>query len=103
MKYIVDIDGTICKKNESGDYTFCEPYRERIAFFNSLVEQGHEVVYYTARGSVSGRDWTKETMDQFIEWGVQCSAVIHGKMPYDVWIDDKAVNADEFFQRLGIE
>jgi CMP-N,N'-diacetyllegionaminic acid synthase len=103
MKYVVDIDGTICKKNEDGDYTFCEPFRDRIAFFNGLVAQGHEVVYYTARGSVSGRDWQRETTEQFHEWGVQHNGLLFGKMPYDVWIDDKAMNADEFFKSQGIE
>ena len=98
MKYIVDIDGTICKKNETGDYTFAEPFRDRIAFFNKLHEDGHEIVYYTGRGSTTGRDWSRETYEQLHEWGATYTTVMFGKVPYDLWIDDKAVNSDAFFE-----
>jgi len=37
MKYIVDIDGTICTKVTDGDYNKAEPIRKRINFTNFKI------------------------------------------------------------------
>jgi len=42
MKYLVDIDGTICN-NTFGDYQNAQPFVDRIAHFNNLFDQGHEI------------------------------------------------------------
>ena len=56
MKYVFDIDGTICK--EEGDVISRKPYIERINKINKLYDEGHEIVYMTARGLKSGRGET---------------------------------------------
>ena len=56
MKYVFDIDGTICK--EEGDVISRKPYIERINKINNLYDEGHEIVYMTARGLKSGRGET---------------------------------------------
>jgi hypothetical protein len=96
MKLIVDIDGTICQ-NTQGDYESAAPFRERIAHLNALFDGGHEVHYWTARGSVSGKDWSALTRLQLQEWGVRYSSLRLGKPAYDIWVDDKATHADSFF------
>ena len=53
MKYVIDIDGTICK--EVGEVIGREPYMDRIAKINKLYDEGHTIVFYTARGLISGR------------------------------------------------
>lgn len=96
MKYIVDIDGTICN-NTNGDYANARPYLNRIQHFNQLLEQGHEIHYWTARGSSSGLDWTALTLQQLADWGAKYTTANTGKPIYDQWIDDKAINVEHYF------
>ena len=96
MKYICDIDGTICT-NTQGHYDQAEPYMDRIALMNRLYDAGHEVHYWTARGSGSGKDWTELTHQQLRDWGCKYTTLKLGKPSYDVWIDDKAFEAHLFF------
>lgn len=96
MIYIVDIDGTICTNTE-GDYQFAEPLVERIDLMNRLFDKGHEIHYWTARGSSSGKDWTQLTHQQLRDWGCKYTSLKLGKPSYDAWIDDKAINSEEFF------
>ena len=62
MKYAFDIDGTICTnrdtvRKETGDenisYLDMEPFQERIDYINSLYDEGHYILMWTGRGSVS--------------------------------------------------
>ncbi len=95
-KFIIDIDGTICQ-NTYGEYHLAEPIKERIDFFNELFDEGHEIIYWTARGGNSGKDWSELTQTQLNNWGVKRTELRMNKPAYDVWIDDKAFNADHFF------
>ena len=97
MKYIIDIDGTICTST-NGDYQSAEPFLERIAHFNKLFDEGNEVHYWTARGSNTGIDWTTLTKQQLANWQVKNTSIKLGKPAYDVWIDDKAINAETYFE-----
>lgn len=94
--YIVDIDQTICYSQES-DYVNAEPDRVRISKINSLYDAGHTVIYWTARGAQSGKDWREFTVRQLQGWGCKYSEVRFGKPHYDVWIDDKAMNSEAYF------
>jgi hypothetical protein len=94
---MVDIDGTICT-NTRGDYPTAKPYALRIAYLNSLFDEGHEIHYWTARGANTGVDWTFLTRQQLKTWDVKYTSVNVGKPAYDIWIDDKAINADIFFK-----
>lgn len=96
MKYIVDVDGTICN-NTYGDYQNAQPILSRIEYFNKLYDDGHEIHYWTARGGNSGVDWTILTQQQFENWQVKHTSLKLGKPTYDVWIDDKAFNSEEYF------
>jgi predicted AAA+ superfamily ATPase len=93
--YLIDIDGTICNTKNS-EYLKSEPIFENIVKFNKLFEQGHEVHYWTARGINSGKKHDILTYEQLNRWGVQYSSINIGKPHYDHWIDDKAINPDEF-------
>ena len=63
MIYYVDIDGTICQ-NTQGKYDQAIPNLERIDKINELYDAGHTIVYWTARGSNTGIDWTELTKKQ---------------------------------------
>lgn len=90
MKYIVDIDNTICPQSTNSDYTDAAPWLEHIAVINKLYEEGHEIHYWTSRGSRTGKDWSEFTKQQLSDWGCKFSSVSCGKPHYDVWIDDKS-------------
>lgn len=100
MRYMVDIDGTICH-SPSSDYRESKPIFERIKAMNALFDEGHEIHYWTARGQASGRDWSSFTRDQLEDWGCKYTSLSFNKPQYDIWIDDKAVNSETYFARLG--
>ena len=54
MRYVVDIDGTICDPGDTDAtrYTDATPIRSRIDKINKLYDDGHYIVYLTARGMV---------------------------------------------------
>ena len=96
MIIFVDIDETICNtpgnKTQARDYSLAKPIQENINKVNSLYDNGHKIIYWTARGTVSGIDWTKTTVEQLKTWGVKYTEVKLGKPNYDVFICDKAIN-----------
>jgi hypothetical protein len=96
MTYYVDIDNTICYTNHT-DYVNSKPILSRIHSINSLYHQGHRIVYWTARGSASKKDWSQLTIQQLDEWGCKRHDVVFGKPSYDLYIDDKSINSSTFF------
>lgn len=96
MKYMVDIDNTICY-NKDSNYEQSQPDIERIAKLNKLFDEGHEIHYWTARGGNSGIDWTELTNKQLNDWGVKYTSINMKKPVYDVWVDDRAVDIKDFF------
>lgn len=94
--YYVDIDGTICT-NTDGSYSDAEPIQENIKKINQLYNEGNTVIYWTARGSVTGIDWLGLTKKQLKMWGVKHHDVRVGKPHYDLFICDKAINSERFF------
>jgi phosphatidate phosphatase PAH1 len=98
MKYMVDIDGTICTTTADGNYEYAEPFDNRIKYFNELYENGHGIHYWTARGGATGKDWSDVTRRQFEKWGVKYTSLCFNKPSYDMWIDDKAENVETYFR-----
>lgn len=97
MKYIIDIDGTICSHEK--DYNDALPFRERIDKINKLYDEGHYILYDTARGSGTGTDWKEITRNQLKAWGAKYHELLVGRKPFgDVYVDDKAVTLSDFFQ-----
>tara|TARA_Y100000816_G_C26070278_1_gene562883 strand:- start:850 stop:1326 length:477 start_codon:yes stop_codon:yes gene_type:complete len=101
--FIIDIDGTICNTKNS-NYTTSIPRYKNINLFNKLYDQGHQLHYWTARGANSGLDWDEFTVLQLKTWKVKYTTINMGKPHYDVWIDDKAINANDVSHiLLGID
>jgi len=109
-RYCVDIDGTICSPTVGRDYHKAEPWQDRIKVLNKLYDEGHYIIYFTARAmgrfanlphsvaSVKAKEVLYDlTKQQLEEWGVKYHELIMGKPHADYFIDDKGVNADEFF------
>ena len=98
MIYYVDIDETICTSPESRDYSMAIPLQDRIAIINELYDSGNTIIYWTARGTGTGIDWSEVTKKQFEKWGVKYSDLKFGKPIYDLFIDDKNINSETFFE-----
>ena len=105
MKYVFDIDGTICSKTD-GDYENAEPFEERIKKINELYEKGETIFFQTARGmgrSGNSRhfayhEFYELTREQLLRWGVKHDALFMGKPAADVYVDDKGIKDDNFFE-----
>jgi len=97
-----DIDNTICFEDREGKHYNSDPKPNNIKKINDLYDEGHIIIYYTARGTVTKIDWKEKTLNQFKEWGVKYHDLVLYKPNYDLWIDDKAVNIDckECMKRL---
>ena len=100
MIYFVDIDETICVSPDSRDYSLATPIYERIKKINDLYDKGNTVIYWTARGTGSGINWSDVTKRQFESWGVKYHELRFGKPIYDIFIDDKNINSDQFFKEI---
>jgi len=95
--YYVDIDETICTSPDSRDYSMAIPLQDRISIINELYDSGNTIIYWTARGTGTGIDWSEITKKQFEEWGVKYNDLKFGKPVYDLFIDDKNINSETFF------
>jgi hydroxymethylpyrimidine pyrophosphatase-like HAD family hydrolase len=94
MKYVFDLDGTLCSHEKN--YNDAKPLRDRIACVNRLFSKGHTIVIFTARGYETKIDWEEITMLQLKSWGVNYHELILGKPSADFYIDDKAIKDTDF-------
>jgi len=108
MKYVVDIDGTICDKPECRDdcdYDTSIPKPDRIAKINKLYDEGNQIIYLTARGmgrsgdnaDLANRMFYEMTFHHLIRWVCKFHKLVLGKTSGDHYFDDKGINANEFF------
>jgi len=101
MIYCFDIDGTICSLRKDSKYLKAEPFEDTRLKINRLYDSGNTILFMTARGSVSGKDWTNETRKQLQRWGFKYHKLIMNKKPHaDIFIDDKAVNIADWQQSI---
>lgn len=98
MIIFVDIDETICLNSEDRDYNKSKPIFKNIEKINKLYEDGNTIVYWTARGTTTGIDWKNTTIEQFKSWGVKYHDLKFNKPHYDLFICDKAINSNIFFE-----
>jgi hypothetical protein len=96
MVIYIDIDDTICYSPNKPDYTNSTPIIENINKANQLYNEGHTIVYWTARGTQTGLDWSEVTKKQFELWGVKYHNIKFGKPYYDLFIDDKNMNTNDW-------
>jgi len=107
MRYVVDIDGTICipGTTEETRYTGAHPIQKRIDKINSLYDKGNYIVYLTARGmgrfnnnrELAEKEFFDFTYNQLRQWGCKFNELHLGKPAGDYYIDDKGINDGLFF------
>ena len=113
-RYCFDIDGTICTPGEgcgTCQYEGATPKKDRIEAVNKLYDEGHYIIYMTARAM--GRNKTKPhaeaarkaveiveplTKMQLDRWGCKYHELLFGKPHADLFIDDKGINDYDFFK-----
>jgi len=109
MIIYVDIDGTICteinqRPKTKHHYELHKPLHDRIAIINELYDDGHTIVYWTARGASSKKDWKELTKQQLKEWGAKYHTLSVGEKPhFDMYICDKSFQADAWFKEKQIQ
>ena len=103
MIIYVDIDNTICTTIGT-NYESATPIPKRIEHINKLYEEGHTIIYWTARGSGTPNDITrinniKElTFNQLRSWNCYYTKLSVAEKPiYDLLIDDKALSDNHYF------
>lgn len=99
MKWLVDIDGTICNTTDLS-YSNVTPKMDIIDFLNSRFDMGDEIIYWTARGTMTGINWYHTTRSQLDLWGCRYTELRMNKPTYDIWLDDKALNVVDLFARF---
>lgn len=101
MIYVFDLDGTLCR-TRGENYFEAMPNHEAIRRVRELREAGHRIVVDSARGSGNGRDYTAMTRKQLQLWGVPYHELRCGvKIPGDVYVDDRAINARDWMKRMA--
>jgi hypothetical protein len=108
MRYIIDIDGTICEQMNNFAYGKGKVFFDRIQYLNNLYDEGNEIIYYTARGMgefdgsyrLAQEKWYNITESQLKTWGAKYTKLIIGKYSGDYYIDDKAINSEQFFSSI---
>ena len=110
MIIYVDIDDTICvteKQENASDYDYSKsiPIKKNIEKVNKLYDDGHIIVYYTARGAVTRRSWYLLTKEQLKRWGAKHHRLKCDKPFYDLFIDDKAITSlegvEDYVKKIG--
>ena len=97
MIIYVDIDETICETASDRNYVNAKPLKERIAKINKLYDEGNTIIYWTARGTGTGINWQDVTEKQFKKWNVKYHDLKFGKPVYDLFIDDRNINSETYF------
>lgn len=90
---VCDIDGTlILTSYNNGVYTLLSSNSTLIDKLNKKYDEGEMIVLYT------GRHWNhlENTLKHLKICGIKYHALVLGKPPADIVIDDKAVRPDEF-------
>jgi capsule biosynthesis phosphatase len=102
---VIDIDGTICSIT-NGLYHEAIPSKRRIEKINQLFAEANIIIFYTARGMGSSKNdigvakakWHDLTVSQLESWGVNYHHLFMGKPSGDVYVDDKAISDETFFE-----
>ena len=99
MIIYVDLDDTICYRDDKSnlDYNLAKPYNERIEKINQLFDENNTIIYWTARGTKTGINWFQVTLQQLNSWGCKFNELRMNKPSYDLFIDDKNINSETFF------
>ena len=90
--FCIDIDGVVAQTVSGLEYGMAEPLPEGVRAVNRLYERGHRIVLFTARGTMTGVDWSETTRVQMERWGVKYHELKFGKPAADFYVDDRMLS-----------
>jgi len=93
--FCFDIDGVIATLAPDNDYSKAMPITDTISIINRLYELGNKIYLHTARGFITGIDWSEITIKQLREWGVNYHELLFGKPAADYYIDDRMISIND--------
>lgn len=97
-QFVFDIDGVVAQIQKNLDYALSEPNEKMISIINHLYEMGNRIVLFTARGYVTGKDWSDVTKKQMEDWGVKYHELKFGKPNADYYVDDKMLSMQRLYE-----
>lgn len=92
MQIIIDLDGTICTEEKTYSRSLAKPKEGAAAAINNLYAEGHTILIYSARTWMEFEmtsDWLKKHKIKYHQ-------LILGKPVGDIWIDDRAIQFDNW-------
>jgi hypothetical protein len=92
MQIIIDLDGTICTEEKTYSRSLAKPNKGAVKSVNALYDQGHTIIIYSAR------TWMEfEMTTQWLKTNkINYHQLVLGKPVGDVWIDDRAINFENW-------
>ncbi|MCR5268047.1 MAG: acylneuraminate cytidylyltransferase family protein [Lachnospiraceae bacterium] len=97
-RFVFDIDGVIAGFRKGLDYDSAPPNTPMIEVINKLYDLGNEIILHTARGYVTGIDWSEVTKRQMRDWGVKYHELHFGKPNADYYVDDKSLDMQRLLE-----
>jgi len=89
--FCFDIDGVISSLTPDNNYKSAQPIESNIDIINALYDMGNTIILFTARGTMTGIDWTEVTEGQMNDWKVKYHRLMFGKPAADYYIDDRLI------------
>lgn len=102
-RFVFDIDGVIARLQKNNDYALSEPNLPMIQMINKLYDLGNYIVLHTARGFVTGIDWSIITKKQLETWGLKYHELYFGKPNADYYVDDRMLGMNKLLEMFSPE
>ncbi len=99
--FVFDIDGVVAKIQKNLNYALSEPNERMIRIINKLYDAGNHIILFTARGYVTGKDWSLVTKEQLRAWGVRYHELQFGKPNANYYVDDKMLSIEKLYEMFG--
>jgi CMP-N,N'-diacetyllegionaminic acid synthase len=101
-RLVFDIDGVIAKIQKDNNYELAEPNYPMIQLINRLYDLGNYIVLHTARGFVTGIDWSVITKEQLVSWELKYHEIYFGKPNADYYVDDKMISMNKLLEMFSL-
>ena len=96
MKMIIDLDGTICSEEKQFSRSLAIANKGAKEALQKIRDKGHTIIIYSAR------TWAEYelTIDWLKKNNIPFDQLILGKPQGDYWIDDRAIEYDNWEEIL---
>ena len=97
MQLVIDIDGTICTEEKQFSRSLANPIEGAIEALREIKAKNHTIILY------SSRIWAEYemTVDWLRKHDIPYDQLILGKPQGDFWIDDRAIEFQNWKQILS--